>query len=160
MDGFLSPVERKFALIFATLSCAWIVMEGIVLRATQDPSTGDITSALAPLVPILVLWFAIAARKDQELGGTLSWGQGFLSGFKVVTLGALALGFFTIIYHLALDPRLMELVLELTPEEQLPEELVGNPQGLVLMMAAFSVVFTIAFGALISAVVALIQRSR
>lgn len=82
--------EVKWALIFIVMMLLWMTGERLTgLHDTHIEKHAIFTNFIAvPAIAIYVL--ALRAKRDRDLGGTMSWMQGFKSG-AIITLIVAAL---------------------------------------------------------------------
>lgn len=109
------------------------------------------------------IYLGVKEARDQDLGGYLTLGQGFLTGFKIAAIAGIISAIFTLIYTNFIDPNLTDRLMA-TIEEQwdkagMPEEsrdMARKWTGYFMNPIAFSIISLLSglFWGLIKGVVA------
>lgn len=85
-------------IIIGLLSAVWIFAMhylGISTKPTHDFSPIELT---AGLIPLLGLYFGVRAYRNGEMGGTISFLEALIEGFKILVLGGIIAVVFAILY--------------------------------------------------------------
>ncbi len=61
---------------------------------------------------ILFLWMAMKERKQEDFGGTISYGQCLWTGVLVGLFAGIAMGVFMYVYSTLINPGMMDMVLQ------------------------------------------------
>jgi hypothetical protein len=61
---------------------------------------------------ILFLWMAMKERKQEDYGGTISYGQCIGTGVLVGLFAGIAMGIFMYLYSTAINPGMMDMVMQ------------------------------------------------
>ena len=87
------------------------VVIGLIPSVTgnqNSPMMGYALSGLAFIINIIILVVAIKKYRDDELGGYMTFGQGFLFIFFAAIYSGVILGLFTFIQMTFIDPGMMD----------------------------------------------------
>jgi len=156
-----TKVATKWALINA--------VTGIIITYAFEFLDVDQTSGVAYLTYIPFIAFLILAQKEfkDELGGYISFGDAFSTGFRYALFTGLLLALFTYIYLTWLSPAMIDKMVETTrlaleknntPDDQMEKQLEFTKQWGAIMGAFGIAVGYAIFGAIISLVGAAILK--
>jgi hypothetical protein len=115
----------------------------------NDPNisiSDKIISALASYVPFILAVVYVQTTWKKELGGYISFGKAFSTGFKVAAYAGLFIALFLILYYLVLDRDALNTIMNTAIETAGDDE---NKVKGVEMMRPYMIYF-IGFGAAIT----------
>ena len=124
---------------------------------------GLVIGAVSIIITILISYFAIRHHRDKELGGYISFGRAFLTGFVALMISTIISTVWSILYMTVIDPGMAEEALAASeemlanfglPEEQLEAQLEAmkvnfTPMGIIKN--------SLLYGAIMVAIITLIQ---
>ena len=102
----LYKTELKWGLILGGCVSLWIMLEFLLGFHTTRMAYGVYSGYVASLIPLIVMWYGIKAKKIQL--GTLRFLQGFTSGILMVFIAALFVTGFFYVYNVYINPAWME----------------------------------------------------
>jgi hypothetical protein len=73
------------------------------------------------------IFMGVREFRDQENGGFLTMGEGFMSGLKIALIAGVIAGLFTLLYMTVIDPDMTDKILE-SAEEQMDKSNVPEEQ--------------------------------
>src|SRR5687768_5650415 len=97
---------------------------GISEGGAGSMGLGFLSNTLLMLVTFFTIYLGVKETRDQDNGGYLTFGEGFLAGFKIALIASAIAGVFTLVYMQFIDPELMDRAMEGAEEqfEDMPEE--------------------------------------
>lgn len=101
-----NKVSVKWALFYVIVS--------IILTYVYQFLNIDQTSGINYIKYIPYIGFMLLAQKEyrEQLGGYLSFGEGFLTGFKYTVITAVLIALFTYIYWTVLSPQVFQQIMD------------------------------------------------
>jgi hypothetical protein len=119
---------------------------------------------------ILFLWMAMKERKQEDYGGTISYGQCIGTGVLVGIFAGIAVGIFMYVYSTAINPGMMDMIAQkqaeamrardMTPDQIQKAQSMSKMFTAPPMMAAFTFIGDV-FGALIfSLIIGIFAKSK
>jgi amino acid transporter len=138
-------------------------MLGIQQGGGGNMGLGLLVNFLLMLATFFTIYLGVKETRDQDLGGFLTMGQGFMAGLKMALIAGVIAGLFTLIYMKFIDPDMTDRIMEgaeaqwdeyNVPEEQ--REMSRKFTGMFLnpfIMAPFMILW-IAFWGVIKSLVA------
>lgn len=138
----------KVAISFAVYSIALIFLLKLLGIDSANPDLPVAEKAIAMVLSygvfILAIFFAQSTHK-KELGGFITYGRAFSTGFKVAAYAGLFVGLLFILYYKVLDPAALDKIADTAIEQANGDE--QKIKG-IEMMRGYMWIFT-AFGAAI-----------
>ena len=74
--------ELKYGVVFAAIVIVYVMIEHLLGLNTNRHDLGQYTRLAGVLVPIVGIILGIKAKRDGELKGLLTFGQGVKTGFS------------------------------------------------------------------------------
>jgi hypothetical protein len=159
------PNPSKVAIKWALIN----LITGIVLTYAFQYLVPDPNSPIKYLGLIPFIAFLLLAQKEykEQLGGYLTFGEGFSIGFRFAIFTGLMVGVFTLLYLLVLSPDAMEKIIQQTKDQL---EAKGTPSDQVdkavsitrslgpYLGAAGALIFDIIIGAIVALIGAAIFK--
>ncbi|PWG79269.1 DUF4199 domain-containing protein [Pararcticibacter amylolyticus] len=95
-----------------------------------DLSTGTkvITWLLSYLPFLGAIMYAQKYHRDEQLGGSISFGRAFSTGFRVSLISGLIIGVFMVLYYKVLNTNAFDAVMNATEEAMLNNPSMGDSQ--------------------------------
>ena len=157
-----TKIASKWALIYT--ATAIVITYGTELL-NLDPNSAVKYFTFLPFIAFMCL---AQTEFREELGGYMSYGNGFSAGFRYALFSGLLLGIFSYLYFAYLSPGMWEKVLQATqtsmeqqnqPTEQIDKtmEFMRGTWGLVMGAFSSAVMYAI-IGAIISLITAAIFK--
>jgi hypothetical protein len=120
------------------------------------------------LVLLICLIFGIKARRDQNLGGFISYGKALGTGVQISFIGSILAAIYVLIFFSVIDPEMIGRILEMS-EAELMEKGMSDDQIATAMewtrkfvtpvwMFLFTILAYVFFGFIFSLVVSLFIR--
>jgi len=82
--------------------------------------------AVLLVVTFIPIYMGVKETREQDLGGYLTLGQGFMAGFKIALIAGLISAIFTLIYTKFIDPHFIDTMMSATEDQWdkagMPEE--------------------------------------
>jgi hypothetical protein len=75
---------------------------------------------------ILFLWMAMKERKQEDYGGTISYGQCLWTGVLVGIFAGLAMGIFMYVYSTVINPGMMDMVIQKQAEAMRAKDMTAD----------------------------------
>jgi len=106
--------EIRYGLLVVGVTLLWMVGENILVTVYQQPSWGNVTGALAVIIPVVGYWlmFSEVAKRHK----TLSWTQAMKSGVAM-TLTVALIGAIVVALYAWLVPQPIALYLNYLREQ-------------------------------------------
>ena len=125
--------EIRYGLLVVGVTLLWMVGENILITVYQQPSWGNITGALAVLIPITGYWLMLSQQAKEHKG--LSWKSAFQSG-TAMTLTVAIVGATMVALYAWLVPQPIELYLDYLRQQYEQTDLSPGEVSLALSTAA------------------------
>jgi hypothetical protein len=119
---------------------------------------------------ILFLWMAMKERKQEDYGGTISYGQCLWTGVMVGIFAGIAVGIFMYVYSTAINPGMMDMVAQkqaeawraqnLTPDQIQKAQSYSKMFTTPPMMAAWSFVGDVFMATIFSLIIAIFVKTK
>ncbi|HZV69479.1 MAG TPA: DUF4199 domain-containing protein [Saprospiraceae bacterium] len=74
-------------------------------------------NAIILVATFITIYMGVKEARDQDLGGYLTLGQGFLTGFKIALIAGIISAVFTLIYTKIIDPDFADKIMEGVEEQ-------------------------------------------
>ena len=150
--------EIKWAAIFIVMSLLWMVFERSMgwhdVKIEQHP----IMTNLFAIPAILVYVLALREKRDKDLGGRMSWKQGFLSGMLISVIVAVLSPLTQYITHAWITPDYFENVIQYAVEVQGETEEAARSYFSFSSYVVQSVIAAIIMGLITSSIVAAVLK--
>ena len=105
-------LEIKYGLISGAGVCAWVLVEFFLGFHNEQLAIGKISSTLATVIPVVVLYRALKEKRDQRPDGELDTTAGLKSGLAISVIAAAMTTVFLWVYQHFINPGWMEKALE------------------------------------------------
>jgi len=123
------------AILIVTFGFSWLLF-----GTRLNYRTAELVGYLSLLVALSMIFWGIKAYRDQLLGGSLTFGQGFQAGMLILLIPAVGIFAFTVAFFYLAGDRFFEYMEKEMPPEQLAQyeaskEMFVNPwfQGAVML---------------------------
>ncbi len=152
--------EVMWGLIFVGMGLLWMVLERVAgLHGPRIEYHANLSFLFAfPAVAVYV--FALRSKRDRDLGGTMTWREGFVSGLIITAVVAVLAPVTTWITHTLITPDFFANAIEagvaLGETTRAEAEAYFNLGSYIRM----GVIWAVGMGAVTSAVVAFFVRSK
>jgi hypothetical protein len=103
--------EIKYGVIFAAIVIVWVMFEHVMGYNSARQDIGEYTRLAGILIPIIGVFFGIKAKRDKDLAGAMTWGQGVKAGAAVAIVQTTITTLWFLIYALWINPQFMETML-------------------------------------------------
>lgn len=153
-------LEIRWGIIFSIAMLLWLLFERLVGLHHERIEEHAIYTNLFAVIAIAIYVLALRQKRDQQLGGTMSYKQGFLSGVGITVVVAILAPLTQWLAHTLVSPEfLMNMVDFVVRTQRMEEQQALNYfslQGYMLQ----AVIGAVVMGIITSAVVALFVRSK
>lgn len=78
--------ELRFGILFGSIAIAYVLVEHVLGFNSTRHDIRQYTRLAGVLIPVLGIFFGIKAKRDSELSGALSFGQGVRTGFLIAVI--------------------------------------------------------------------------
>lgn len=166
------PTSSRYGLIGALILIVaglGMYLGNMIDYTGQDSSANWISNIVNWGIMIAVTVLAVKKHRDEELGGYISFGRAFQSGFFVNLVITLVTALWTFIFFSFVAPDLLDIILEASRDQMIEQqglsgEDLDNAMGFVswmftpTMMTLFATFGTLIFGAILSVIVGLVMK--
>ncbi len=104
--------ELRYGVIFAGVVIVYVMIEHFLGLNTTRHDIGQYTRFGGVLVPILGIFFGIKAKRDKELNGTISFGQGVRTGFLIAIIQTTLTTLWFWFYGTVVNPQFLDTMLQ------------------------------------------------
>ncbi|GAB1449457.1 MAG: DUF4199 domain-containing protein [Bacteroidetes bacterium] len=112
-------VVIKFAIIYALVS----IGISLVFYIMDINQSGWLAALPSLVLTTAILFFGLNSRKNDTLGGYMSYSQGLGTGMLIVLAGSLVASLYQYVFLTFIDPEFVEKALNLAKEEMLKKEM-------------------------------------
>jgi hypothetical protein len=119
---------------------------------------------------ILFLWMAMKERKQEDFGGTISYGQCLGTGVMVGIFAGLAVGIFMYVYSTAINPGMIDMIAQkqaeamrardMTPDQIQKAQSMSKMFTSPPMMAAWSFFGDVLMATIFSLIIGIFAKSK
>lgn len=150
--------EIKWGLIFTVSGLLWMVLEKALGWHDEHIDKHAIYTNFFAIIAIVIYVFALKDKRDNVLGGKMTWQQGFVSGMIISLVVALLSPLSQYLTHKIITPSYFENVINYTVENGAMT--LENAKAYFNLSSYMiqSAVFALGIGILTSAIVALFMR--
>jgi len=150
--------EVKWALIFTAMMIAWMVGERLTGLHGEHIAQHPVYTNLVAIPAIVIYVLALRDKRDRDLGGVMSWGQGFKSGVILTVIITALTPLTQLLTHKVISPQYFPNVIALSVDQgmlsQAEAEAYFNLQNYLLLSAVGALVM----GLVTAAIVAIFVR--
>lgn len=108
--------ELKWAVIFIVVTLVWMVLEKAAGLHGEHIDKHAIYTNLFAIPAIAVYVFALREKRDKDLGGTMSWKQGFVSGAIITLIITILSPLAQWLVHYLITPEFFQVAMEYAVE--------------------------------------------
>lgn len=154
----------KFAIIYALVN----IGISLVFYILDIAQSGWLSALPSLVLTATVLYFGLNSRRNDTLGGYMSYGQGLGTGMLIVLAGSAIASLYQFVFLTFIDPEFVEKALELAKEEMLKKDMPEEQMEQALsisrkmmkpwLMSLMAFVGSIFFGLIINLVLAAITK--
>ena len=152
-------IEIKWGIRYAFLWILWLFIEKSSGYYKEKIADHALYSMLFTFVIIFVYYVAIKEKKNDFFKGEMSWKQGSVTGIFLTIVMAILTPVCQIIFHKAIAPEFFPNMIEYTVSKGNSREVAENYFNLSSYILQ-SIFGTLSFGVVISAIVALIFKTK
>ncbi len=159
-----NQVIIKFSIIYALANIGM----ALILYILEVMDKSWMVSILSLAVNSAILFFAMKSRKNDTLGGFMSYGQGFGTGMLIMVFGGLITAVYTFVFYSYIDPEFINKTLEISRTEMLKKDMSDEQidQALEMskkfmspvMMTVFAYLASLFIGLIISLILAAVIK--
>ena len=152
-------LEIKWGLIFAGVALLWMVFEKWM--GWHDEGIDKHATYTLFFFPVAILIYVLALReKRQQLGGAMSWKEGFISGLIIAVVVALLSPLSQYIVHTFISPEYFENIITYSVDNNLTTQEEAEAYFNLVSYMRQGFIGALIAGLFTSAVVALILRTK
>lgn len=153
--------DIKWGLIFVVAALLWMVFEKVMgWHGPKIEQHAAMTNIFA-VIAIAVYVFALRDKKHNDLGGQMSWTQGFLSGMIITAIVVVFSPLSQWIVHTLISPEYFPNIIKYSVEEGMwPDRASAEAYFSLGNYMVISAVSALILGILTSAIVAFFVRTR
>lgn len=104
--------ELKYGVIFAIVVVVYVMIEHFLGLNTTRHDIGQYTRFGGVLIPIIGIFVGIRAKRDRELNGSITFGQGVKTGFLIAVVQTTITTLWFWFYGAVLNPQFTDTMLE------------------------------------------------
>ncbi|MGH9970192.1 MAG: DUF4199 domain-containing protein [Pyrinomonadaceae bacterium] len=104
--------ELKYGLIFSLVVVVYVMIEHALGFNTTRHNIGQYTRLGGVLVPIVALFLGIKEKRNKELNGRLTFGQGVKTGVLIAVIQTTLTTLFFFVYGNIINPDFLPTLLE------------------------------------------------
>lgn len=162
--------EVKYGVLFAAIVIVYVMLEHFLGFNTTRHDIGQYTRLAGVIVPIVGIFFGIKAKRDNELNGVMTFGQGVKTGFLIAVIQTTLTTIWFWFYSTVINPEFLDTMLAFERSQMLAA---GTPQAVIQADAEskraffrvpyfqiFQLVLGIAYGVVIAVVVSFFLRTK
>lgn len=162
--------EVKYGVLFAAIVIVYVMIEHFLGLNTTRHDIGQYSRLAGVIVPILAIFFGIKAKRDKELNGVMTFGQGVKTGFLIAVIQTTLTTIWFLFYSTVINPEYLDTMLAFEGSQMLAA---GTPEGVIAAdveskraffrvpyFQIFQLVLGIAYGVVIAVVVSFFLRTK
>lgn len=159
MEKFKTDI--KWGLIFVVVALAWMGFEKMMGWHGENIDQHATMTNIFAVIAIAIYVFALRDKKHNDLGGQMSWTQGFISGMIITAVVVVLSPLSQWIVHNLISPEYFPNIIEYSVNEGMwPDRASAEAYFSLGNYMLISAVSALILGAVTSAVIALFVRSR
>jgi Protein of unknown function (DUF4199) len=120
--------EVKYGVLFAAIVVVYVMIEHLLGVNTTRHDIGQYTRLAGVIVPILAVFFGIKAKRDKELNGVMTFGQGVKTGFLIAVIQTTLTTIWFWFYSTVINPEYLDTMLAFERSQMLAS---GTPEGVI-----------------------------
>ena len=152
-------LELKWALIFTVVALLWMVLEKAMgWHGPKIDQHATLTNLFA--IPAIALYVFALRDKKASLGGQMTWKQGFISGLVISLIIMVLTPLTQYITHAVITPEYFENAINYAVENEGKTRGEASAFFNLINYILYATISAPVFGAITSAIVALILRSK
>ncbi|PST81795.1 hypothetical protein C7T94_18165 [Pedobacter yulinensis] len=160
-----TQLALQVAVIYAIYSLILLYIFKAIGIDTQDKNLSigyKVLSTVLTYVPFILAIFYAQWKHKSELGGFMSFGRGFSTGFRVALLAGLFGALLMLLYYLVLDPGALDQIMDTAKanaKTEQEEQAIDMMSKYMIWMIVFGVILFLAFfGTIVSLIGAAIFK--
>lgn len=110
-------IEIKWGVIFMAVTLAWMLIENITGLHGAHIDKHAIYTNIFAIPAIAVYVFALLEKRKKDLGGVMTWKQGFISGLIITIIVGILSPLGQVIIHNVISPEYFPNVIEFVVSE-------------------------------------------
>ena len=151
-------IEIKWGIIFALVSLLWMYLEKQFGLHSEHLDKHATYTNLFSIVAITIYVLALLDKRKNALGGTMTWKQGFMTGFLITIVVTILTPVTQIITHNVISPEYFPNMIEMSVETEMQSQEEAEAYFNLNNYILISTIFAFAIGILTSAIVAIFTR--
>lgn len=162
--------ELKYGVLFAAIVIVYVMLEHFLGFNTTRHDIGQYTRLAGVIVPIVGVFFGIKAKRDNELNGVMTFGQGVKTGFLIAVIQTTLTTIWFWFYSTVINPQFLDSMLAFERSQMLaagtsPAVIEADAESKraffrVPYFQIFQLVLGIAYGVVIAVIVSFFLRTK
>lgn len=105
-------LELRYGVIIGGAVSAWVLIEFVLGLHTTHIGIGQYTGFVASVIAVVLLYKALKQKRDLELGGMMSVGQGIKAGLAISFVSGVISTLFFVLYYNVINPDWLQIALD------------------------------------------------
>lgn len=162
--------ELKYGVLFAGVVVVYVMIEHFLGFNTTRHDIGQYTRLMGILAPIIGIFFGIREKRNKDLNGVMTFGQGVKAGFWVALIQTTITTAWFLLYGNVINPEFMDTILAFEESTMIaagvPEATITQELDRMRSMFAFPTlqifeeVLGISYGVFFAAIFSFFLRSK
>lgn len=103
--------EVRFGVLFGLLVVVYVLIEHVLGFNTTRHDIGQYSRLMGVIVPFVGIFFGIRQKREKDLGGYMTWGQGVKTGFQIALIQTTITTLWFLLYGNVINPDFMDTML-------------------------------------------------